>query len=333
MPIRHFGDLPDGRRVDAITLGGPEGLRVEVLTYGAILHELSIPVNGRRRALVLALPSLDRYLHDAAYVGPVVGRFANRIAGGRFAIDGQLHQLTCNENGNHLHGGAVGVGKRLWQLLEAPTDTRLRLGLRSPAGEEGYPGNLDLSMTMVVQPDTLCVDIVAVTDAPTPVNLTYHPYFNLGGGAATAHWLRIPASRYLPVGPGLIPTGQILSVTDTPFDFRQGRSIGSPSVHSHPQLTTGSGYDHCWVLDKDADCHCELRSPQGEVTVKVSSSSPGLQFYNGQFLSRSHPQLGSGLVLEPQGLPDSPNHANFPTSFLRPGQEYHARIEYQISHF
>jgi aldose 1-epimerase len=259
----------------------------------------------------------------------VVGRFANRIAGGRFAIDGTGHQLTCNEDGNHLHGGARGVGKRLWQLLDAPTGERLRLGLHSPAGEEGYPGNLDIELVISTTPDTLRIHFVARTTAPTPVNLTYHPYFNLGGDA-TAHWLRIPAAHYLPVGPGLIPSGEMLPVAGTPFDLRAGRIIGPPPLSAHPQLSVGGGYDHCWVLDAEADCHAELHSPAGDLALTVSGSGPGLQFYNGQFLSRSHAGIGTGLALEPQGLPDAPNHAAFPDAILRPGQAYRAQVEYRL---
>ena len=321
--------------MEAITLGAADGLQAEVLTYGAILRQLSIPVGGQRRALILQLPGIEQYERDAAYLGPVVGRFANRIGAGRFAIDGQAHQLSRNENGNHLHGGARGVGKRLWRLLEPPHRdsagrAALRLGLHSPAGEEGYPGNLDITLELSMRSDALHVSFTAYTDAPTPVNLTWHPYFNLGGNA-DAHWLRIPASRYLPVGPGLIPTGEIAPVQGTPFDFRLGRQIAPPPLHTHPQLSLGGGYDHCWVIDADADCHCELRSPQGDVTLKVGASGPGLQFYSGQFLAQTHPGIGSGLALEPQGLPDAPNHPAFPDAILRPGSTYRASIEYRVS--
>ena len=327
--IRHFGRLGDGRNVEAITLGGPEGLQAEVLTYGGILRRLSFPVGGERRELVLALDGLEQYEQDRAYVGPVVGRFANRIAQGSFAIDSHAYQLTRNENPNHLHGGTAGTGKRLWQVLQASADT-LTLALHSPAGEEGYPGNLDITLELSLLPDALRISFTALADAPTPVNLTWHPYFNLGG-MASSHWLRIPASHYLPVGPGLIPTGSIASVEGTPFDFRAGRILMPPPLHTHPQLSLGGGYDHCWVLDDEADCHCELRSPRGDITLRMEGSGPGLQFYGGQFLSKAHPLTGSGLALEPQGLPDAPNHPGFPDSILRPGGIYRASINYRVS--
>jgi len=330
MPAIHpFGFLADGRSVEAITLDGPQGLRAQVLTYGAILRSLSFPVEGQRRELVLSLDSLAEYERDTAYVGPLVGRFANRIAKGRFCLDGQPHQLTCNEGPNHLHGGAAGVGRHLWQVLDATSDGSVTLGLHSPAGEEGYPGNLDLRLELSMLPDALRLTITARTDAATPVNLTAHPYFNLGGDAL-GHWLRIPASRYLTVGAGLIPTGELAPVAGTPFDFRRGRILAPPPLHTHPQLLLGGGYDHCWVLDDDADCHCELRSPQGDIALRIAGSGPGLQFYNGQFLSRAHPGIGSGLALEPQGLPDAPNHPAFPDAILRPGRTYRAEIEYRL---
>ncbi len=329
MTTRSFGQLADGRSVDAITLGEPDDVNVEVLTYGAILRRLSFPVRGRRRDLILRLDRLQDYERDRANVGPVVGRFGNRIAGGRFTLDGVTHQLTPNENGNHLHGCALGAGKRLWRVLRAD-DAHVRLGLHSPAGEEGYPGNLDVTLDLCVTANSLRIEFGARSDAPTPVNLTYHPYFNLGGDA-TSHWLRIPASRYLPVREGLIPTGEMAPVDGTPFDFRVPRRLAPPPLDSHAQLPLGGGYDHCWVLDDDADCACELHSPDRDLTLTLRGSGPGLQFYNGQFLSQAHPSIGSGVILEPQGLPDSPNHPHFPQSILRPGETYRATIEYQMS--
>jgi aldose 1-epimerase len=328
--VVRFGQLADGQDVHSITLGSDEGLQAQVLTYGAILRSLSYPVGGRRRELILSLDNLQQYESDPAFVGPVVGRFANRIARGVFATDGRLYQLTPNENGNHLHGGTRGVGKQPWRLLGAPTEFAARLALDSPSGDEGYPGNLSVETTLSLGHDSLRIDFAARSDAPTPVNLTCHPYFNLGG-EATHHWLRIPASRYLPVDAGLIPTGELAPVTDTPFDFREGRILKPPPLYAHPQLVAGGGYDHCWVLDEDADCHCELRSPTGDIAMTITGTGPGLQFYNGQYLSRSHPGTGSGLALEPQGLPDAPNHPGFPDAILRPGGTYRASIQYRFS--
>lgn len=330
--IRPFGTLADGQRVDAITLGA-RGLQVELLTYGAILHRVSYPVRGQRRDLILFLGGLDDYVRDRAYVGPLVGRFGNRIAQSRFRLDGRESRVTANEGVNHLHGGALGFGKRLWRIDDARED-RLVLTYRSPAGEEGYPASMDVTAAFSVTPDALTIVLIAGSDAPTPVNLTYHPYFNLAAdkaGSATAHWLRIPAAHYLPVREGLIPTGDVAPVAGTPFDFRASRVLAPPDVGSDAQLALAGGYDHCWVLSRDADCACELSSPDRDLTMTLRGTGPGLQFYNGQFLARTHASLGSGLILEPQGFPNAPNEPKFPPSVVRPGELYRAELEYSFS--
>ncbi|HUQ11712.1 MAG TPA: aldose epimerase family protein [Steroidobacteraceae bacterium] len=332
--MRSFGLLEDGRSVEAISLGEPDGLNVEVLTYGAILRRLSFPVRGVRRDLILSFDRLEHYERDRSYVGPIVGRFGNRIARGQFKLGGEAHQVTTNEGANHLHGGALGFSKRVWRVLDVTDQHRVLLGLLSPAGEEGYPGNVEASIELIVSRESLSIRLGARTDAPTPINLTYHPYFNVTGdfrAPATDMRLRIPADHYLPVGPGLIPTGEVAPVAGTPFDFRLSRRLAPPPPDSHPQLELGGGYDHCWVLAPGADCSCELTSPNRDLTLRMRGSGPGLQFYNGQFLARSHPLLGNGVILEPQGLPDAPNHPAFPNSILRPGDSYRAEIEYQMS--
>jgi aldose 1-epimerase len=331
MMMRSFGTLVDGRGIEAITLGEESGLQAEVLTYGAILRRLSFPVGGVRRDLILHFDRLEQYEADRAYVGPLVGRFGNRIAGGRFELGARVHQVTTNEGMNHLHGGALGFGKRVWRVLDSNDRRRVVLGLTSPDGEEGYPGNVDVTVELTAKPRALAIALSARSDAATPINLTYHPYFNLAGDfsiPATDHWLRIPASHYLPVGAGLIPTGEIAPVGDT-FDFRASRRLKPPPIGTHAQLGIAGGYDHCWVLDADADCACELASPSRDVTLTMSGG-PGLQFYNGQFLARSHATLGSGVILEPQGFPDAPNHKAFPPGILQPGKEYRAHIEYRL---
>lgn len=331
--MRSFGLLSDGRSVETITLRGGEGLEVEILTYGAILRRLSYPVKGKRRELILHLDQLADYERDSAYVGPIVGRFGNRIANASFTAD-RKHQLTANEGANHLHGGALGFGKRLWRVQDLDGEgTRVKLGYTSPDGEEGYPGELEASVEFSVSHDSLDIEITARSDAPTPVNLTYHPYFNLGGDLQSPvldHELRIPASRYLPVRAGLIPTGELAPVADTPFDFRESRRLAPPPASGNRQLELGGGYDHCWVLDEDADCTCELRSPSGDLALRMHGSGPGLQFYNGQFLAKTHSSLGNGVILEPQGFPNAPNEPAFPSSILRPGETYRAHIAYEL---
>jgi aldose 1-epimerase len=329
-----FGKLEDGREVEAITLGEEDGLNVEVLTYGAILRRLSFPVRGVRRELILNFDRLEHYERDCAYVGSLVGRFGNRIGGSRFELDGKTHHVTANEGVNHLHGGALGFGKRVWRVLdvtehEAP---RVILGYLSPDGEEGYPGNVEATAELVVKPNALSIILSARSDAATPINLTYHPYFNLQADRnlpAIDQHLRIPANHYLPVGPGLIPTGQRAAVEGTTFDFRESRRLRPPPVAGHPQLALAGGYDHCWVLADNADCACELSSPNRDLTLTMSGG-PGLQFYNGQFLARSHPLIGSGVILEPQGFPNAPNESRFPPAVLRAGEVYRAGIEYRL---
>jgi aldose 1-epimerase len=336
MAMNSFGLLEDGRSVEAITLGRTDGLQVEVLTYGAILRRLTYPVRGQRRDLILHFEHLDDYVRDRAYVGSLVGRCGNRIAGSRFELDGKQHRVTANEGANHLHGGALGFGKRLWRVLDV-TDRggpRVLLGLDSPAGEEGYPGNLAATVELNVTRHSLVITLGAETDAPTPVNMTYHPYFNLAADfvtPASGQRLRIPATHYLPVVAGLIPTGELAPVDGTTFDFRRARRLQPPELRTHPQLELAGGYDHCWVLDPDADCACELSSPNGDLTLTMSGSGPGLQFYNGQFLSETHPSLGSGIILEPQGFPDAVNQPRFPSAVVRPGAPWRATIEYRLA--
>jgi aldose 1-epimerase len=327
---RVFGKLADGREVHSLDLGA-DGLRLELLTYGAILRRLAFPVGGARRDLILGFETLAEYERDSSYVGPVVGRFGNRIADSRFSIDGREHRVAANEGANHLHGGKTGFGKRLWRVVAADSRSAL-LSYRSPDGEEGYPGTLDATIAYAIGPDSLAITFTAVTDAPTPINLTYHPYFNINanGSDATEQRLRIPAAHYLPTRPGLIPTGEKAPVEGTPFDFRESRRLAPPPLDSHPQLPGAGGYDHCWVLSPGADCACELTSATSDLTLRMLGSGPGLQFYNGQFLSRAHPEIGSGIILEPQGLPNAPNEPGFPAAILRPGETYRATIEYQL---
>ena len=333
--MRSFGLLRDGRSVEAITLRNGRGLELEVLTYGAILRRLSYPVKGRRRELILHFDRLEHYESDRAYVGPMVGRFGNRIANAAFTLDGRKHKVTANEGANHLHGGALGFGKRLWRVLDV-TETkgpRILLGYVSPDGEEGFPGELETTVEFNVGTNVLDIEITAHSDAPTPVNLTYHPYFNLAGkfsAPVTDHFLRIPASYYLPVRAGLIPTGELAPVTNTPFDFREARPLAPPPASANVQLKLAGGYDHCWALDADADCACELQSPTRDLSLTMRGSGPGLQFYNGQFLARTHPAIGNGLILEPQGFPNAVNEAKFPPAILRPGEMYRAHIEYEL---
>lgn len=325
--IEVFGTLQDGRRVEAVTLGTEGALQAQILTYGGILRRLTWPVRGVAKDIVLSLPDLDAYVRDPAFLGILVGRFANRIAGARFELDGQTHRITANEGANQLHGGQLGFGKRLWRMIDLQSSRRLVLGLTSPAGEEGYPGKLDVSAEFIVEEDELTLRFEARCDAATPLNLTWHPYFTVSG----AEQLRLPASHFLPVRDAqLVPTGELASVAGTPFDFRKPRSVRAPDPSAHPQLAIGGGYDHCWVLDDRRDCDAELHSPQSGITLRVISERRAIQFYGGQGLPRQHPGL-SGICLEPQDFPNAPNEPRFPPAILRPGTAYTTTFRYRLS--
>lgn len=329
---RAFGSLDDGTPIDAIALGHREDLRVEILTYGGILRRMELPAPGGTINLVLGLADLDAYQRDPAYLGVIAGRFANRIAGARYRHGGQSHQLAANEGANHLHGGRLGFGKRVWRILDLDRG-RLRLGYRSPAGEEGYPGRLDVEATYTVGDLSLELLLEARTDAPTPVNLTGHAYFNLAGDAAVpaaAQILTVNADRYLPViDSAMIPTGEVATVAGTPFDFRRARTLAD--APPHPQLSLAGGYDHCLAMPDGQPCRAELHSPHSGVTLRIDSPMPALQLYEGQGLDRQHPGLGRGVCLEPQGYPNAPNEDAFPDAILQPGKTYSHRISYRLS--
>jgi aldose 1-epimerase len=334
--IEPFGKLGDGREVQQVTLGAAGELQAQVLTYGGILRRLTFPVHGTPRDMVVTLPSLDAYVGDSSYQGILVGRVGNRIADARFQLNGRTHTLTANNGPNQLHGGVLGFGKRIWTVLDfqAAPRPRLVLKLHSPDGEEGYPGNLDVTAEIALAGPELRLTFEARVDAPTPVNLTYHPYFNLSGDnrrATDEMVLRIPASKFLPVRSSqLIPTGEVAPVEGTSFDFRAARPIKPPPANAHPQLGFGGGFDHCWVLDPARDCDAELHSPHSGVTLKVSSEQPGIQFYGGQYLAGSHPGL-HGVCLEPQGFPNAVNEPTFPSQILKPGETLRATFVYRFS--
>jgi aldose 1-epimerase len=334
--MRPFGTLRDGRAVDAITLGMADGLQAEVLTYGGILRRLTLPTRNGVKDLVLTLPDLAAYLSDTAFLGVIVGRFANRIENARFRLAGREYRLSVNDGSNHLHGGTHGFGKRLWRVLavqRAPHPTLL-LGLTSTDGEEGYPGTLEVTAEIGLEATELRLQLEAHCDAPTPVSLTWHPYFNLSGRPGRAvddHELRMPASRYLPVlDSGLIPTGEIAEVSGTPFDFRTARPVRAPAPTTHPQLQKGGGFDHCWVLDAQRDCDAELHCPESGVTMRLQSERPAIQFYGGQMLPGAHAGV-SGLCLEPQDFPNAVNEPAFPSVLLQPGKTWRSTFRYRFS--
>lgn len=342
-----FGEMPDGRRVDAFTIENPSGVRVRFLSYGGIITSILVPDRaGVFADVALGYDTLDEYRRDRSYFGALVGRYANRIAGGRFHLDGRSYVLARNDGPNHLHGGVRGFDKSLWEV-EPFTDGRgtgATLRLTSPAGEEGYPGTLDATVTYTLTAGAaLEIDYQVTTTAPTPANLTQHSYFNLAGegsGDVLAHELTLAASAYTPVDPTLIPTAELAPVAGTPFDFRTPTPIGARIDLPDEQLRRGGGYDHNFVLDRTEaglSLAAELYEPRSGRTVTVQTTEPGIQFFSGNTLGNGLTGKGgkpyafrSGLALETQRFPDSPNQPHFPSSILRPGQEYRSRTVYQF---
>lgn len=337
-----LGPLPDGRFVEKFTLSNANGLSAEIMSYGATLMALHTPDRrGRLENIVLGFDTLDRYLAGTPYFGATVGRYANRIAGARFVLDGREYKLAANEGANSLHGGRVGFDKVLWRAQTMPDG--VVLSYLSADGEEGYPGELTVDVVYrLTDDDRLNIDYRATTTKPTPINLTHHSYFNLSGRALkeiTGHHLRIYADRYTPVDKELIPTGAVRTVAGTPFDFRSGQLIGARIDADDDQLRFAGGYDHNFVLNKRAGVFARaalLSDPQSGRAMDVWTTEPGLQFYSGNFLEGSligpHGPFArrTGLCLEPQHFPNSPNEPRFPSTVLRPGDEYRSRTEFRF---
>jgi aldose 1-epimerase len=345
-----FGALPDGRAVEAVTLDNGHGLRARILSYGAILQSLDVPDRaGHPADVVLGYADAATYLTHPNYFGATVGRYANRIAGGRFTIDGRAYQLPLNNGPNSLHGGPLGFDKRIWRIaaVHGGAEPSVTLAYTSADGEEGYPGTLSVTATYTLAADALRVDYRATTSAPTIVNITNHSFFNLAGEASGRtildDRLTIPAATITPVDATLIPTGAFRPVAGTPFDFRAPTTIGTRIRDGRDgQIRFGQGYDHNYVVTRapTRDLHLLARvedSGSGRV-LEILSNQPGVQFYAGNFLDGSavgksgHSYRQSdGLALEPQIFPDTPNQPAFGSARLDPGQTYENRIVYRFS--
>jgi aldose 1-epimerase len=343
-----WGRTAAGVAVDRYTLSA-NGLRVRILTYGGILQSIEAPDRrGTTANVTLGFDNLDDYETKSPYFGCITGRYANRIARGRFTLDGVGYQLPINNEPNSLHGGTVGFDKHVWAATPLTTadGVALRLRFTSPDGDQGYPGALATTVTYTVTRDrAIRIDYTANTTAPTVVNLTSHAYFNLSGegrGTVDDHELFLNASRYTPVDATLIPTGAIDPVAGTPMDFRRPTAIGARSRSGFAQLVIGRGYDHNWVLDRSGGDRglavaARVTDPSSGRQLTVLTTEPGIQFYGGNFLDgtligtsgRMYRQ-GDGFALETQHYPDSPNHANFPSTVLRPGQTYRTTTVYQF---
>lgn len=342
---------PPVQSVDAVNLTNAYGIVVRVMAIGGTITSLEIPDrHGVMGDVALGFDSPTDYVNDNRYFGAIVGRYANRIAGARFTLDGEEYRLAANVGANSLHGGVRGFHRVVWELrpfAEAHT-TGVELLYGSLAGEEGYPGRLDTRVTYSLTSDNeLIVDYHAVTDRATPVNLTQHTYFNLAGhdaGDILDHELTIHASRFTPVDAGLIPTGALRSVRGTPFDFTSPHPVGERIGANDEQLRLGSGYDHNFVIDRERDHDgvllpaARLRDPVSGRTLDVLTTECGMQFYAGNHLATGLPGKGghlygahSGLALETQHFPDSPNQPGFPSTILRPGTAYRSRTVYRFS--
>jgi aldose 1-epimerase len=335
-PFGRAGEQP----VEIYTLTNIHGIEARIMTYGATIVSLKTPDRaGQFKNIVLGFDSIDAYLAGVPYFGATVGRYANRIANGRFTLDGKTYQLAQNDGVNSLHGGQQGFDKRVWSATTSQGAHAgvLQLSYVSAAGEEGYPGALTVHVTYRLgDDDTLAIEYQATTTAPTLVNLANHAYFNLTGDPThpiLGHRLTLNADRYTPVDATLIPTGELRAVAGTAFDFRAPYEIGSRINDSDEQLARGHGYDHNWVLNQQQSgtmtLAAVLQDPDSGRSLEIRTTQPGLQFYSGNFLN-GKPAGGSGsvfeyrtgLCLETQHFPDSPNQAAFPSTILRPGRAY-----------
>ena len=343
-----FGQTPDGTEVEIFTLTNPNGVEVRAMTYGGIIVSLRVPDrDGQLEDIVLGFDDLDGYLNGHPYFGTIVGRYANRIAEGQFVLDGETYALARNNGANHLHGGIQGFDKVVWEveIQRSELGVGVAFSHSSSDGHEGYPGTVDVHVTYTLTPDDrLIVDYEATTDRATPINLTQHTYFNLAGegtGDVLDHELIIHADSFTPVDSTLIPTGILAPVEGTPFDFSRSIAIGERIDDDDPQLRIGGGYDHNFVLnesDSELAHAARVLEPTTGRVLDVYTSEPGVQLYtgnglNGTIVGKSGGVYGrrSGFCLETQHFPDSPNQSGFPSTILRPGEEYRSRTVFAFS--
>lgn len=341
---------PTIHAIEYFQLQNQNGMTVRVTNYGAIITSILVPDrNGEIADVALGFETAESYAGavEQVYLGAVVGRFCNRIAEGRFRLDGKQYSLIQNNNGNHLHGGGVGFDKVFWTANHRPAENSVALSYQSSDNEEGYPGNLDVTVTYTLTADNaIVIDYAATTDQPTPINVTQHTYFNLKGeGSDTIldHELSINAKRFLPTDAGSIPLGDPADVHGTPFDFTTAKPIGRDINADHEQLELAGGYDHNWILnrgddDTDLVAAAEAYEPKSGRRLNVETTQPGMQFYTGNFLDgrlvgksgNPYPRR-SGFCLETQHFPDSPNQPDYPSTILRPGETFTSQTIYRFS--
>jgi aldose 1-epimerase len=346
-----FGTLPDGRAVPAVTLSNGNGVSATVIAYGATLQSVIMPDrNGEKADVALGYDNIEQYLEKPQYFGGTVGRFANRIAKGKFTLDGTAYQVPVNDGPNSLHGGKTGFDKVLWTVTKVSSGPTASVTLRyvSPDGDQGYPGTLTVDATYSLdEANNLTIDYRATTDAPTIVNITNHAYWNLGGegspGGAIGHVVTNPAEAFLPNDATEIPTGEFKPVAGTPFDFRTPHAVGERVRDaSSQQIVFGRGYDHNWVIGRkvtrDEHLMARVSDPASGRGFELWSNQPGLQFYSGNFLDatsygKSHRlyREGDAIVMEPQIFPDTPNQPEFGSARLAPGETYHNVMTYRLT--
>lgn len=347
-----FGSLPDGREVDAVTLTNRNGISATVISYGATLQAVIMPDRtGKPADVALGYSRIADYLEKPQYFGSTVGRFANRIARGRFELDGKTYQTPVNNGENALHGGTLGFDKVLWEVVDvasAPRTASVTLRYVSRDGDQGYPGTLTTyAVYSLDEANVLTIEYRATTDRPTIVNITNHAYWNLAGEGASVgamgHLVTIPAQSYLPTDAGAIPTGKFAPVADTPFDFRTPRAVGDRVRDARDrQLVYGRGYDHNWVIGRSVTPQQHLMARVSDPTsgrgFELWSNQPGLQFYSGNFLdgtssgkSKRIYRGGDAIVMEPQIFPDTPNQRKFGSARLEPGQTYRNIMSYRLT--
>ncbi len=321
-----------------VTIGSAPGVELDILPYGATVQRMSITDgNGQRRDVLVGVAGEVELRSSTAYFGSTVGRYANRIDKGRLTIDGRPVQLTVNDGGNHLHGGSDGFDSRHWSVV-AQSANSVELELVSPDGDQGYPGEVRARAFFAVTPNTVRLDLSATTTATTVVNLTSHVYFDLDGHGIDDHTLQVFASAFTPVDAHGIPDGTVGRVETTELDLRQPVRIGDVARTTHPQVLAARGVDHNFVVDGDGlRCAARLVSTRSRTELEVWSDQPGIQVYTGNFLdgtdiSRRGTTLrqGDGIALEPQRFPDGPNHQNFPSALLHPGETYRSAIEWKF---
>lgn len=345
--VTDFGVTPDGKNASLFTLENSHGMTVKLTNYGGIVTELHVPdKNGNIGDVVLGYDNLNDYIKGSPYFGAIVGRYGNRIDKGKFTLDGVEYTLATNNDKNHLHGGVKGFDKVVWDATPFThvDEAGVELTYVSVDGEEGYPGTLTAKVTYSLSnANELKIEYLATTDKPTVVNLTHHGYFNLAGqgnGDILSHELMLNADRYTPIDEGLIPTGQLPSVKDTPMDFTEPVAIGARISQDFQQLKFGKGYDHNWVLnesDEPMKLAAKVYEPTTGRMMEVLTTEPGIQFYCGNFLDSSNVgkvgkvyQHRYGFCLETQHFPDSPNNPDFPTTILRPGDAYKSTTVYRF---